>query len=188
MADNDRDQNSEAGESEELDKDLDTDTDEGGDADEGSEGDDKAADKEAENARLRKENEELTRKNKDLYARTQKAKHKPKGEARSIDADELERRIEEKADLRHAGYSKAEIAEAETYAKAKGISLSEAVETPFVKHAIAGLRAEEKAKAATAPSSKKGRTPNGSKETKAMSKAEKQESRGFAAWKSRQRK
>lgn len=49
-----------------------------------------------------------------------------------------------KVELRMAGHSPEEVREIETYAKGKGISLTEAAQAPFVKSAIESMRAAKK--------------------------------------------
>jgi len=68
----------------------------------------------------------------------------PKGESNEFDSASLEKRIEEKVDLRVAGHSSEEIAEIEAYAKGKGISLSEAAKSPFIMKAVEAIRSEKK--------------------------------------------
>jgi hypothetical protein len=66
------------------------------------------------------------------------------GESKEFDSASLEKRIEEKVDLRVAGHSSEEIAEIEAYAKGRGISLSEAAKSPFIAKAVEAFRAEKK--------------------------------------------
>lgn len=66
------------------------------------------------------------------------------GESKEFDSASLEKRIEEKVDLRVAGHSPEEIAEIEAYAKGKGISLSEAAKSPFIVKAVDAFRSEKK--------------------------------------------
>lgn len=70
-----------------------------------------------------------------------------------FDAKKLESEINEKVDLRVAGYKPEHIAEIEKFAKGAGVSLSEAAKSPFVVSAIAGMKALEKSQENTpAPS------------------------------------
>lgn len=69
-------------------------------------------------------------------------------------------------DLRFDGYSKAEIAEISTYAKAKGISIAEARKSEFVQAGIEKLRAKDRSEDATPrPSGRVFVTPAGAKKT-----------------------
>lgn len=95
--------------------------------------------------RLKKAEEEL----KALKPKLQEEK------VNSFDSDALRKEIDAKVDLRLAGHSQEEIAEIEAYAKGKGLSLTEAAQSPFVKKAVDGIRAEKKSTENTpAPSSK----------------------------------
>lgn len=78
------------------------------------------------------------------------------GESPKFDSSALERRIEEKVDLRTAGYTPEMIKEIEGYAKGMGLSLSEAAKAPFIQKAVDGLRAEAKSKDNTPAPSHRG--------------------------------
>jgi hypothetical protein len=78
------------------------------------------------------------------------------GEApKEFDSSAMERKIDEKVDLRLAGYTPEMIREIEAYAKGMGVSVSEAAKAPFIQKAVDGLRAEAKSQENTpAPSHK----------------------------------
>lgn len=102
---------------------------------------------------------ELVKKNQELFARAKKAEEELKelktGSNTGFDSAGLKKEIEERVNLRLAGHSPEEIEEIESYAKGKGITLSEAAQSPFIKKAVDGLRAEKKSVENTpAPSAK----------------------------------
>ena len=123
------------------------------------------------------------------YARLKKAedemkelKLKETGEPKSFDSESLERKIEERVSLRLAGYNPDELVEIESYAKGKGISLSEAAKSPFIQKAVDGLRSEKRSTESTPSPSSKIKVFNGQPVNKVLSEgtaAEKQ-----AAWES----
>lgn len=146
----------------------------------------------AENESLRKEKDMLhgraTRAEADLKTKTAPpTQTTPAGGSGSPSLEEVERRIEEKAELRQEGFSREELTEAEAFAKAKGITLSDAVKHPFVKAAIDGLRAEKRAKEATPSSTRRGSQPFKVEEVAKMKPAERQEQHNFDAWRQRKR-
>lgn len=69
--------------------------------------------------------------------------------------------VEQKVDLRMAGYDRDEISEIEAVAKAKGITLAQAAELPIIKKGIDAIRAEKKSTSATPSSTGKVRTFEG---------------------------
>lgn len=78
----------------------------------------------------------------------------PKGE-QEFDPASLEKRVEEKVNLRLSGYSPEQILEIERYAKGAQISLSEAAKSPFIAAAVEHQKAAEKSLSSTpAPSAK----------------------------------
>lgn len=103
-----------------------------------------------------------------------------KKEGESFDPAKLQSQIDEKVNLRLAGYTPEHIEYMEKYARGAGISLAEAAKDPFVQKAVDGLKAAAKNEEATPPSSPTGRIFNGkpvSEVFKSGSPAEKQ-----AAW------
>lgn len=75
------------------------------------------------------------------------------GETTTFDSATLEKRVEAKVNLRLAGWTPEQIAEAEAYAKGRGIGLEEAAQSPFVKNAVDAMNAASKSVASTpAPS------------------------------------
>lgn len=74
----------------------------------------------------------------------------------TLDAAELEQRIDDKVALRLSGHTAEQISEIEAYAKGRGIkSLLEASKVPFVAKAVEAMAAEKKSIQSTpAPSSK----------------------------------
>jgi hypothetical protein len=101
---------------------------------------DEAAQTDEEKEALRKENEELKRKNAQLYERTQKAK-----EVKTISESGLS--FEDFYALNEARVPKDDIPEVTEYAKLKGISVSEALNSTVVKSILAD-NAEKRATAA----------------------------------------
>lgn len=89
---------------------------------------------------------------KKLEEENKELKEKNGASAPSVDA----KFIDDKVDLRLEGYSHDEINEISVIAKAKNISLKEAKDLPFVKSAIAGMRAETKSKDNTPSPSNRG--------------------------------
>lgn len=73
-----------------------------------------------------------------------------------FDSSAMEKKIDEKVDLRLAGYTPEMIGEIESYARGRNISLSEAAKSPFIQKAVDGLRAEIKSKENTPAPSNKG--------------------------------
>jgi len=108
---------------------------------------------------------ELVRKNQELFARAKKAEEELKelkaGSNAGIDSAGLKKEIEERVNLRLSGHSPEEIEEIESYAKGKGITLSEAAQSPFIKKAVDGLRADKKSVENTPAPSAKIRVFNG---------------------------
>jgi hypothetical protein len=74
---------------------------------------------------------------------------------KTFDSGALKKEIDEKVDLRLAGYTPEMIAEIDAYAKGRGISISEAAKSPFIKEAVDSLQAKAKvAENIPAPSNK----------------------------------
>lgn len=67
----------------------------------------------------------------------------------TFDTNKFADEINQKVELRLEGYDNSEIEDILIFAKAKGVSIKEAKESPFVKKAIDGLRQERKANATT---------------------------------------
>ncbi len=88
-------------------------------------------------------------------------KLKEGGETTTFDSSSLEKKIEERVNLRLQGYDAEHIVEIERYAKGANISLSEAAQSPFVKKATDALMAEKKSLESTPASSSRIRTFNG---------------------------
>ena len=106
-----------------------------------------------------------------------------KGETTGLDPAKFKQEIDEKVDLRLAGFDSEHIEEIERYAKGAGLSLAEAAKSPFIVKAVEGLRAEKKSTDSTPAPSSKIRTFNGKpveEVFKSGSEAEKQ-----AAWEQR---
>lgn len=112
-----------------------------------------------ENVTLSKEEFEAIKKRADVssqnFERVKKLEEEnallktPKESSPPVDA----KFIDDKVDLRLEGYTHSEIDEIATMAKAKGISLKEAKDLPIVKAGITAMRAENKSKDQTPPSS-----------------------------------
>lgn len=83
------------------------------------------------------------------------------GKVDTFDSASLEKRVDAKVDLRLAGWSQEQIAEAEAYAKGRGITLTEAAQSPFVKNAVEAMKAQSKSIDTTPASSNKTVTFNG---------------------------
>lgn len=69
--------------------------------------------------------------------------------------------IEDRVELRMQNYEPEEISEIAVFAKAKGISITEAAKAPFIQAAISSLRAEKKSKDNTPSPSNRGIVYNG---------------------------
>ncbi len=80
---------------------------------------------------------------------------------KQFDPSALKKEVNEKVDLRLAGYTPEMIEEIEAYAKGRNISLSEAAKAPFIQKAVDGLRAEKKGEDNTPAPSNKGPVING---------------------------
>lgn len=68
----------------------------------------------------------------------------PKGKDSDVEARFNE--IDQKVELRMDGHSPDEVREIEAYAKGRGISLTEAAKSPFVRSALEAIRAEKTSK------------------------------------------
>lgn len=78
-----------------------------------------------------------------------------------LDASALKKEIDDKVDLRLAGFEPEHIAEIEKYAKGAGVSLSEAAKSPFIAMAVEAHKAKAKSTASTPAPSAKIQTFNG---------------------------
>lgn len=86
----------------------------------------------------------------------------------TFDPSQLERKVEEKVDLRLKGYTSEQIGEIEKYAKGAGISLSEAEKSPFIQSAVEAIRAKEKSVQNTPASSSRIPVFNGKPATEGL--------------------
>lgn len=104
----------------------------------------------AELAELRKKadasEQNFARLKKEEQARKEaEAKLAEQGENKNFDSSSLEKRVDEKVDLRLAGYTPEQISEIEKYARGAGInSLVEASKAPFIQGAVEAERAAKK--------------------------------------------
>lgn len=109
---------------------------------------------------------ELVKKNQELFARAKKAEEelrslKTNGDKTDFDSSALEKKIEERVNLRMAGHSPEEIAKIEAFAKGSNVSLGEAANDPFVQAALAKIRSEQKSLENTPAPSEKIKVFNG---------------------------
>lgn len=84
-----------------------------------------------------------------------------KGEPPKFDPVKHAKEIDEKVNLRLAGFEPEHIAELEKFAKGAGISLTEASQSPFAKGGVDALKAAQKSKDVTPAPSNKSRMFNG---------------------------
>lgn len=105
---------------------------------------------------------------------------KEKGKPEAFNPDKHKQEIDERVNLRMAGFEPEIIEQIEKFARGAGMSLSEAAKQPFVQKAVDGLRSEKKQTETTPPPTSKSRIFNGKSVDdifKTGSEAEKQ-----AAW------